>query len=100
MSCGRLTTEGLPGDIVYAGFSLGVLPAQALAQTRPGAKGALLFHACVQPSEFAGPWPPDIPLQTHGMDGDELFADASLPAYDHEAATPLKQRVVTFLDKL
>ncbi|MGH6919425.1 MAG: dienelactone hydrolase family protein, partial [Geminicoccaceae bacterium] len=42
----------LPADIVYAGFSLGVLPAQALAQTRPGARGALFFHACVPPSEF------------------------------------------------
>ncbi|MPZ97495.1 MAG: dienelactone hydrolase, partial [Propionibacteriales bacterium] len=35
---GQLAAEGLPNDLVYAGFSLGVLSAQMLAQTRPGAK--------------------------------------------------------------
>jgi dienelactone hydrolase len=69
---GRRAADGLPGDIVYAGFSLGVLPAQMLAQTRPGAKGALLFHACVPPSEFGGSWPQGVPLQIHMMDADEL----------------------------
>lgn len=49
---GRVAADGLPNEIVYAGFSLGVLPAQMLAQTRPGAKGALLFHGCVPTSEF------------------------------------------------
>ena len=38
---GTDAAKDLPADIVYAGFSLGVLPAQALAQTRPGARGAL-----------------------------------------------------------
>lgn len=70
---GRLAAEGLPDEIVYAGFSLGVMPAQMLAQTRPGAKGALLFHACVPPSEFGGPWPQGVPLQIHAMDADEFF---------------------------
>ena len=70
---GRLAAEGLPNGIVYAGFSLGVLPAQMLAQTRPGAKGALLFYACVPPSEFGGPWPQGVPVQIHAMDADELF---------------------------
>ena len=55
---GRLSAEGLPDGLVYAGFSLGVMPAQLLAQTRPGAKGALLFSAAIPPSEFGGPWPP------------------------------------------
>jgi dienelactone hydrolase len=41
---GRVAAEALPKEIVYAGFSLGVLPAQMLAQTRQGATGALLFH--------------------------------------------------------
>ncbi len=68
---GRLAADGLPNCIVYAGFSLGVLPAQMLAQTRPGAKGALLFHSCVPTSEFGGPWPQGVPLQIHMMDGDE-----------------------------
>jgi dienelactone hydrolase len=34
---GVATANGLPADIVYAGFSLGVMPAQSLAQNRPGA---------------------------------------------------------------
>jgi dienelactone hydrolase len=70
---GRLAAEGLPNEIVYAGFSLGVMPAQMLAQTRPGAKGALLFHACVPTSEFGSPWPHGVPLQIHAMDADELL---------------------------
>jgi dienelactone hydrolase len=68
---GRRAAEGLPDDVVYAGFSLGVLPAQMLAQTRPGVRGAVLLHSCVPPSEFGGPWPPGVPLQIHLMDGDE-----------------------------
>ena len=60
----------MPADVVYAGFSLGVLPAQALAQTRPGARGALLFHACVAPDEFGTPWPKAVPLQVHLMEAD------------------------------
>src|SRR5262245_18820351 len=47
----------LPAGVIYAGFSLGVLPAQALTQTRPGARGALFFHSCVSPSEFGTSWP-------------------------------------------
>jgi len=125
---GRLAAEGLPNEIVYAGFSLGAMPAQMLAQTRPGAKGALLFHGCVPPSEFGGPWPQGVPLQIHLMEADKwalegdldaareldetvesaelflypgdrhLFADNSLPDYDESAATLLKQRVLSFLD--
>jgi dienelactone hydrolase len=69
----RLATEGLPDELVYAGFSLGVIPAQMLAQTRPGAKGALLMHSCIPTSEFGSPWPADVPVQIHAMDGDENF---------------------------
>ena len=127
---GRLAAEGLPNEIVYAGFSLGAMPAQMLAQTRPGATGALLFHGCVLPSEFGGPWPQGVPLQIHLMEADEwalegdldaareldetvesaelflypgdrhLFADNSLPDYDESAATLLKQRVLSFLDNI
>src|SRR5204862_7408838 len=111
---------------VYAGFSLGVMPAQKLVQTRPGAKGALLFSAAFPASEFADSWPEGIPLQIHMMESDEwamedlpaarelvetvdgaelflypgdrhLFADSSLPDYDESAATLLKQRVLAFL---
>ncbi len=124
---GRVAGERLPKEIVYGGFSLGVLPAQMLAQTRPGAKGALFLHACAPPTEFGSPWPQGVPLQVHMMDADawveddvvvarelaetiedvelflypgdgHLFADESLPDYDGRAATLLKQRVLGFLD--
>jgi dienelactone hydrolase len=118
----------LPTELVYAGFSLGVMPAQLLAQTRPGCKGALLFSAALPAAEFGdGTWPHGVPLQIHMMEGDEwaeedlpaarelveatagaelflypgdkhLFADSSLPDYDENAATLLKQRVLAFLD--
>lgn len=71
---GQAAAAELPAELVYAGFSLGVLPAQMLAQTRPGAKGALLFEACVPISEFGGTWPPGVPVQVHGMENDEFFA--------------------------
>src|SRR6266542_4159564 len=49
---GARAAKGLPDRLVYAGFSLGVMPAQKLAQTRAGARGALLLHACLPVSEF------------------------------------------------
>jgi len=124
---GRLAAAALPTDVVYGGFSLGVVPAQELAQTRTGARGALLYHACLPAAEFGG-WPAGVPVQVHGMDGDEffvddgdvvaardlvattpaaelflypgkghLFADDSLPAYDREAAALLLERTLAFL---
>lgn len=71
---GTAAAEGLPAELVYLGFSLGVLPAQKLAQTRPGAKGALLIEACLPGSEFGGAWPQEVALQVHGMDADPFFA--------------------------
>ncbi len=65
--------DGVSAAIVYAGFSLGVVPAQQLAQTRPGARGALLFHAALPVSEFGPAWPQGVPLQIHAMDGDPFF---------------------------
>ncbi len=126
---GRLAAESLPNELVYAGFSLGVMAAQMLAQTRPGAKGALLFSAAFPASEFGGSWPQGVPLQIHMMEADEwaledlpaarelvetvddaelflypgdrhLFADSSLPDYDEGAAELLKQRVLGFLDNV
>jgi dienelactone hydrolase len=70
---GVRSAEGLPDGLVYAGFSLGVLPAQALAQNRPGARGALLFCATVPVSEFGTSWPEGVPVQVHAMDGDAFF---------------------------
>jgi dienelactone hydrolase len=70
---GARAVAGLPAELVYAGFSLGVLPAQMLAQTRPGARGALLFYSCVPVSEFGTAWPDEVPAQVHGMDADPIF---------------------------
>jgi len=70
---GVRAVEGLPAALVYAGFSLGVLPAQKLAQTRTGARGAILCHACVPTSEFGSAWPAGVPVQIHGMDADPFF---------------------------
>ena len=124
---GERAVDGLPGGLVYAGFSLGVLPAQKLAQTRPGARGALLFYSCVPVSAF-GTWPAGVPVQVHGMDADPIFvgegdidaaralvgqaedaelflypgdqhyfADSSLPSYDPDATALLTRRVLDFL---
>jgi dienelactone hydrolase len=124
---GVRAAEAHPSELVYAGFSLGAVPAQKLAQTRAGARGALLFHACLPPSEFGG-WPEGVPVQIHGMDADpffagegdidaardlveqaedaelflypgdqHLFADSSLASYDVEATDLLMERVLDFL---
>jgi dienelactone hydrolase len=66
---------GLPQEVVFAGISFGVGPAQRLAQTRPGASGALLYEACYPiDGEWAfGPWPAEVPVQVHGMERDPFF---------------------------
>ena len=66
----------LPQDLVYLGFSWGVMQAQRLAQTRSGATGAVLCESCIPVTgEWAfGPWPDGVPVQIHGMDGDPFFA--------------------------
>ena len=71
---GRRAVEDLPASCVYAGFSFGVMPAQALAQTRPGARGALLFSGCLPATAFSARWPQDLPVQVHGMAEDDDFA--------------------------
>jgi dienelactone hydrolase len=52
------------------------MAAQKLAQTRPGARGALLFYSCIPiTGDWAfGPWPDGVPVQIHGMDSDPIFA--------------------------
>jgi dienelactone hydrolase len=66
----------LPADLVYLGFSFGVMQAQRLAQTRPGAAGAVLCESCVPVTgDWAfGPWPDGVPVQIHGMEADPFFA--------------------------
>jgi dienelactone hydrolase len=126
---GVAAAAGLGSGLVYAGFSFGVMIAQQLAQTRPGARGALLMYSCLPVSEFGDAWPEGVPVQVHGMEGDEffledldaaralvdsseqaelflypgsehLFADASLPAYDPAAATLLIDRALAFLAEI
>jgi dienelactone hydrolase len=86
---GVRAADGLPSELVYAGFSLGVLPAQKLAQTRAGARGALLFHSCVPTSQFGSSWPAGVPVQVHAMDADPFFVDEG----DLDAARALVESV-------
>ena len=67
--------DAYPHELVYAGMSFGESIAQELAQTRPGAKGALLFYSAIPISgDWAfGPWPAGVPVQIHGMDNDPIF---------------------------
>lgn len=122
---GRQAADDVPPDAVYIGLSLGAMPAQALAQTRPGARGVVLLHGCVPTDEFGQPWPDGVPLQIHTKADDEwgdvdvarqladtidtaelflypgdqhLFTDNSLPSYDPEAADLALTRVLAFLD--
>jgi dienelactone hydrolase len=126
---GVAAAEAIRPDVVYAGFSFGVMPAQQLAQTRPGARGALLMSACLPVSEFGVAWPADVPVQVHGKEGDpffaedleaahalagsteeaelflypgegHLFADSSLPDYDAAAASLLIERALAFLARV
>jgi dienelactone hydrolase len=71
---GLAAAESLPAELVYIGISLGVMAAQQLAQTRPGARGAVLLESCVPSSEFGAGWPKGVPVQVHGMDADPFFA--------------------------
>ena len=70
---GIRAADDLPASVVYAGFSLGVMPAQQLAQTRDGAAGAVLMESCVPATEFGERWPAGVPVQIHGLDADEFF---------------------------
>jgi dienelactone hydrolase len=66
----------LPAGLVYGGFSMGAAAAQRLTQTRPGARGALLYESCIPlTGDWSfGPWPDGVPVQIHGMDKDPYFA--------------------------
>jgi dienelactone hydrolase len=89
--------QDLPGDVVYAGMSMGAAPAQWLAATRPGALGALLVHGCL-PLEMFGleRWPATVPVQLHvseddpwvDPDGVDGFAAAVPPGLLEHATYP------------
>lgn len=71
---GVAEADKLGPDLVYVGISMGVMPAQKLAQTRAGARGAVLIDSCLPLGEFGDHWPNDVPVQVHGMDADPIFA--------------------------
>ncbi|HXQ86134.1 MAG TPA: dienelactone hydrolase family protein [Gaiella sp.] len=126
---GVAAADDISPDVVYAGFSFGVMMAQQLAQTRDGARGALLMYSCLPVSEFGAAWPAGVPVQVHGKEADEffledvdaaralvessdqaelflypgeehLFADSSLQAFDPAAAALLTERVLAFLERI
>jgi dienelactone hydrolase len=70
---GVAAADNLPTDVVYAGVSFGVMVAQKLTQTRPGARGALLFESAAPPDYFGTPWPAEVPVQFHAKDADPFF---------------------------
>jgi dienelactone hydrolase len=88
---GEHTADELPSELVYAGFSFGEMVAQKLAQTRPGARGALLFYSCIPISgEWSfGPWPDGVPVQIHGADADPYFVGEG----DVDAAREIVEKV-------
>ena len=88
---GVRTADDLPAELVYGGFSFGESVAQELAQTRPGARGALLFYSAIPISgEWAfGPWPDGVPVQIHGMDNDPIFVGEG----DIDAAREIVEKV-------
>ncbi len=118
----RAAVESLSSEVVYVGFSLGVLPAQSLAQTRPGARGAVLCYAALPLGRWGDNWPATWPegvrLHMHILDGDEDFEiaqglaatvrEAELFIYpgtehyfaedDDQAAALLTQRVLGLLN--
>lgn len=91
MERGVRTADDLPADLVYAGMSFGEMVAQKLAQTLPGARGALLFYSTIPISGdwSFGPWPEGVPVQIHGMDNDPIFVGEG----DIEAAREIVDKV-------
>lgn len=74
IAAGVEVAEGMAEGLVYGGFSLGALVAHKLAQTRPGALGALLYHHGDVPlSTFGESWPAGVDLQIHVNAGDEFY---------------------------
>lgn len=116
----------MTGLFVTVGFSLGVLPAQKLAQTDGSVQGAVLCHAAVPVSTFGSEWPRGVGLQLHTAKGDEwgdfddaqelaievpdaelfaydttahLVADPSVADHDARIAAQILEHTLTFLDR-
>jgi dienelactone hydrolase len=93
---GVAAAQDLPANVVYAGFSLGVVPAQQLTQTRAGAVGGLFYYSCLPAEEF-GSWPDGVPAQVHGMDEDPFFAEEGGDLDAARALTAANDSVELFL---
>jgi dienelactone hydrolase len=76
---GRAAAEQYPAEVVYAGMSLGAMTAETLAMERPGARGALIMHSAILPSDLDGTWPAGVPIQIHTM-ADDAWGDADIAA--------------------
>lgn len=83
---GVASAAQVEGPLVVIGFSLGVLPAQQLAQTRPGVIGAVLCHAAVPVSKLGDAWPEGVALQMHFVK-DDPWAREDLPVAQELAAS-------------
>lgn len=114
-----------PEAMTYVGVSMGVVPAAALAMSRPGARGAVMLEGFVAPEDLGGAWPDGVPVQVHGRAEDDLFAedleaaerfvgdhdaelflypgrehlfvDYGLPAHDPRATDRVVERVLRFV---
>jgi dienelactone hydrolase len=117
--------DGLPAEVVYAGFSMGAPTAGYFTVTRPGARAAVLMHGGADPGDG---WPAGVPVQVHYAVGDpwietdeiepfaeavaaagapievhaypgerHLFADPDGPDYDRESAELMLARELEFL---
>jgi dienelactone hydrolase len=126
---GVAAAADLPAGAVVSGFSLGGMPAQMIAQTRPGVRGAVLYHSAIPAAEFGDGWPDQVALQLHlsaedplgeedlaaakvlaaeAADGvlyvypgsGHLIADNSLPEFEPESAALILDRTKEFLARL
>jgi dienelactone hydrolase len=97
LAAAEAVTEGLPEQVIYAGFSLGALAAHKLAQTRPGAQGALLYHHGDVPiGTFSETWPTGVDVQIHVSEEDEFFERAIVEGFIEEAGEVARAELFTY----
>lgn len=125
---GVAEADELGDRFAVAGFSLGALPAQKLAQTDSRVAGAILYHAAVPISTFGNAWPAGVALQVHIGEDDEwaeedlgaareltaesggelflypgpghLITDSSFADHHPRNAARILERTLAFLDSL
>lgn len=126
---GARAADACGDQIVVVGFSLGVLPAQKIAQQRPGVAAAVLCHSAIPLGFFGETWPSGVALQIHAGERDpfveedreaidqligtapnselhwydtsaHLVADATSTDYDAPLASLIVTRTLEFLARL